>query len=115
MNVVLRVSGEVGFTVDIVLSNLCFAGGGGGAQGSDFDCFGKNSYALHCFPSTFYVSLFSALCTYMLATVEGESKNAAETLKKWQDTEISMRKLEEARQVLSFLCNGYVIPVITCV
>jgi len=37
--------------------------------------------------------LFYALCTYMLAIVESESKNHAETLKNWQGTEISIEEV----------------------
>lgn len=37
--------------------------------------------------------MLSALCTYMLAIVESESNNPAETLKKWQGTEISIEEV----------------------
>lgn len=37
--------------------------------------------------------LLSALCTYMLAIVESYSNTNAETLKKWQGTEISIEEV----------------------
>lgn len=41
----------------------------------------------------FLAEYLNALCTYMLATVEGESNNFAETLKNWQGTEISIEEM----------------------
>lgn len=49
--------------------------------------------------SVFFVSflpehlLLSALCIYMLAIVESDSSNHAETLKNWQGTEISIEEV----------------------
>lgn len=51
----------------------------------------------------------------MLATVEGESNNLLKRSRTGKVLKFPLRKWEEAHLVLSFLCNDYVITVITCV
>lgn len=59
-----------------------------------FYCLGKDSYILYCFTDILAEYLLSsALCTYMLAIVESDSNNHAETLKNWQGTEISIEEV----------------------
>lgn len=59
-----------------------------------FYCFVKDSYILYCYidvPAEYW--LLNVLCIYMLAIVESESNNCAETLKNWQGTEISIEEV----------------------
>lgn len=56
----------------------------------------------YCFLAEYL--LFNVLCTYMLAIVQSESNNCAETLKNWQGTEISIEEVGGSTfSVLSFV------------